>query len=383
MVIYMRTEVVKIDSPADDADKIKSAAGLLDSGGLVAFPTETVYGIACAARADAINRLDRVKGRTAGKYYTLHIPDRPSVGRYVPKIPPRGRKLVEKAWPGPLTAVFQLDRNDLGKQSEIIDTQAFDILYHDGTVGIRCPDNEIAQKLLTFAAKPIIAPSANLTGRAPAVNAEQVMAEFNGKIDLILDGSQCKYKNSSTVVKITPNDVKILRQGVYSEAEIAEMSLMRILFVCTGNTCRSPMAEFFCRKFLSEKLNCDIDKLEQMGYKVTSSGVMDAMGFGTTGEVVEICRQKGIDATGHRNRTLTTEQIEQSDYIYVMTRGHRDRILELSPAAASKCKLLDENGAVADPIGGDIEVYKRCAQHIEKALKIRISEIWHEDSGSK
>jgi protein-tyrosine-phosphatase len=143
------------------------------------------------------------------------------------------------------------------------------------------------------------------------------------------------------------------------------------------------MAEFFCRKFLSEKLNCNIDKTEQMGYKVTSAGVMDAMGFGATREVVEICRQKGIDATNHRNRTLTTEQIEQNDYIYVMGPGHRDRILELCPAAASKCCLLDENVAVADPIGGDIEVYKTCAQHIEKALIIRISEIWHEDSDSK
>ena len=110
---------------------------------------------------------------------------------------------------------------------------------------------------------------------------------------------------------------------------------------------------------------------------------MDAMGFGASREVVEICRQKGINATNHRNRTLTTEQIEQSDYIYVMDRGHRNRILELSPAAASKCRLLDENAAVADPIGGDIDVYKRCAQHIEKSLKIRISEIWHEDSDSK
>lgn len=365
----MMTEVVKLSAEDVEIEKITAAAKVLDRGGLVAFPTETVYGIGCRAEPASIARLNEVKARSEGKRYTLHIACRETLNGYVPAIPLRAAKLIEKAWPGPLTLVFELDDKAIEKQRVAVDGDAFDVLYEDNTIGIRYPDNAIAQSLLALATRPIVAPSANLADRPAATSAAEVLAQFDGKIDVLLDGGRCKHKKSSTVVKVTAGRLTLLREGAYSENDVTEMASIRILFVCTGNTCRSPMAQAFCRKFISEKLDCDIDEVEQKGYKVGSAGVAAPAGMHASGEVVDICARKGIDVTGHRTGVLTRGHLEESDYVFAMTKNHRDRILELWPAVATKCMLLDDTGDIADPIGGGDDVYRRCAERIEKALE--------------
>jgi L-threonylcarbamoyladenylate synthase len=219
----MKTEVVSITAESPDIEKIEAAARALDEGKFVAFPTETVYGIGCRARADTIRRLDEVKGRAVGKRYTLHISDPEAVGKYVPVIPPKGMGFIAKGWPGPLTIVFELDAEALEKQRGIVGEDAFSVLYADSTIGIRCPDNEIARRILRSAELPVVAPSANLPGEKPATNADEVFEQLEGKIDIIVSGGGCKYNNSSTVVKLAKGRVEILRQGVYSEKDIAGM----------------------------------------------------------------------------------------------------------------------------------------------------------------
>jgi L-threonylcarbamoyladenylate synthase len=371
----MKTEVVSLTGGNPDIEKIKAAARMLDEGRLVAFPTETVYGIGCRAREDNIRRLDEVKGRAGGKRYTLHIADPQGVARYVPRIPARGRKLIAKGWPGPLTIVFELDEEAIEKQRGLITNDAFEVLYPDNTIGIRCPDNPIAKELLGFARWAIVAPSANLDTRPPATSTGEVLEQFDGKIDLILDGGECKYAKSSTVVKITHNALTILREAAYSEKDVIEMSSIKILFVCTGNTCRSPIAAGFCRKYISEKLDCGIDETEERGYKIGSAGVMAGPEMPASKEVVDICAAKGIDMTRHRSRVLTRAQVEESDYIFAMTKSHRDRISEVCPAASQKCMLLDSSGEIGDPIGAGDDVYHKCAEQIEKALEKRMNEI--------
>lgn len=371
----MKTEVVSLTAENPDIEKIQAAARALDAGRLVAFGTETVYGIGCRVRADSIRRLDEVKGRSGGKRYTLHIPDPQAVARYVPTIPLRGRKLIANGWPGPLTIVFELDREALGQQRGVFGDDAFGVLYENGTVGIRCPDNRIAQELLRWAAEPIVAPSANLDGKAPATDADGVLAQLDGRIDILLDGGECKYKKSSTVVKMAGGQPIMLREGVYSAKDIAEMSLIRILFVCAGNTCRSPMAAALCEKKLSEELNCTVDEIEVRGYKIASAGLMGGTGIPASKEVVSICAREGIELSKHRSRALTSAEAEVSDYIFAMSKNHRERVLEICPAAAEKCLLLDAGGEISDPIGAGDDVYEECAKQIERALAERIDEI--------
>ena len=371
----MKTKKIKLNPQNIDLEKIKEAAAIVDSGGLVAFPTETVYGIAARVKKDTLARLDLVKGRHDNKHYTLHIAKKKEVLKYIPIISLRARKLIQDAWPGPLTLVFELDRNEIQMQQKEMNHDVFEALYKDGSIGIRCPDNPVATALFNQTNHPIVAPSANISDQPPAVSASQVLDQLSGKIDIVLDGGHCKYKKSSTVAKIGKNSIEILREGVYSQTELEVLSQIKILFVCTGNTCRSPMAEGIFKKYLAQKINCKVDELEQMGYKISSAGIIGSTGYPATEQAIVACAAQGIDIKDHRNQGLTRELIEESDFIFAMERMHLARILALVPQAIDRCLLLAGDKEIPDPIGQSQRVYDNCAKIITKAVKERISEL--------
>ncbi len=371
----MRTEVVKVNPDKIDSAKIKEAAAIVDAGGLVAFPTETVYGIASRVETTSLARLDNLKGRDREKHYTLHIGKKNDIRKYVPLLGLKAKKLVDKVWPGPLTIVFELDQNDLKKQQKNLKKEVFESLYKNNSIGIRCPDNAIASILLQETRNPVVAPSSNITGQSPAVGPEEVLAQFSGQIHMLLDGGPCKYKKNSTVVKISTTGLEILRPGVYSQAELEALSEVKFLLVCTGNTCRSPMAVGILRKYLAKKLNCKIDQLEKMGYKVLSAGILEMAGSKASSKAIATCSAMGIDIEAHKSQALSQQLIEASDFIYVMGRSHYERVVNISPKSADKCVLLAENEEIPDPIGQSQEFYNNCAKLIEKAIKKRIGEI--------
>jgi protein-tyrosine phosphatase len=375
LVVPMKTKVTKLDPYKPAIAKIKEAAALVDAGGLVAFPTETVYGIACRVKGDSLAKLDNLKGRTPDKRYTLHIGQKSEITKYVPTITVKSRKLIKNAWPGPLTIVFELDEQDLPKLQKSLHRQVLESLYKDGSIGIRCPDNPIASILLRLAHNPVVAPSANITGQDPATEPEQVLAQFAGRIDLLLDAGPCKYKKSSTVAKVGKTGVAILREGVYSQAELEALSTVKFLFVCTGNTCRSPMAEGIFRKYLVEKLQCEVDQLDRMGYKTFSAGIMNMGAAPASTEAVTACEVRGIDIKDHKSNILSPQLIEESDFIFAMEQIHCDRVKAIRPEAADKCMLLAENKEITDPIGQPQEFFNYCAALIEKAVKKRIDEL--------
>ncbi|UCE98862.1 MAG: L-threonylcarbamoyladenylate synthase, partial [Planctomycetota bacterium] len=167
----MQTKIIKLDADKIDLAKIKEASSLLDDGGLVALPTETVYGIACRVKKDSLNKLNGLKGRRLDKFYTLHVGWPADVKKYVPTISLRAHKLIRNSWPGPLTIVFQLSPQDVRKQRSRLDKEVFKSLYKNNSIGIRCPDNSAALMLLQSTKNPVVAPSANITGQPPATDA--------------------------------------------------------------------------------------------------------------------------------------------------------------------------------------------------------------------
>ena len=153
------------------------------------------------------------------------------------------------------------------------------------------------------------------------------------------------------------------------------MSEVKFLFVCTGNTCRSPMAEGIFRKYLAEKLRCDIDGLGALGYKVNSAGIMGSSGYPATAEAVKACAVEGIDIRTHRNKGLSRELIDESDFIFAMERLHAERIVAIEPNAAENCSLLAEPKGIPDPIGRPQEYYDCCARTIAAAVRRRLDEL--------
>jgi len=198
----MRTRLFSVDSKAPDPDAIKAAAGLLRRGGLVAFPTETVYGLGANLNdPQAMSELYTVKQRPFEKQATLHVESAEAIESFEVELPPVGRALTEKFWPGPLTVILR--RPD------------------GSTLGFRVPNHAVALALLREAQVPVVAPSANLSGQPPPRTAEAVQRDFLDKIDCILDGGPTPIGTASTVVDLSGSHPRVLRAGACAE-DIAE-----------------------------------------------------------------------------------------------------------------------------------------------------------------
>jgi len=194
-------------------DSVAEAADLLRSGEVVAFPTETVYGLGANALDEvAVRKIYAAKGRPSDNPLIVHISSREQLEQLVSAIPERAKKLMQSFWPGPLTLVFP--------KSAIVP----DVITGGGeTVAIRWPIHPVAQELIRQSGVPVAAPSANLSGKPSPTRAEHVLEDLNGRIPLILDGGQTDIGLESTVLDISGNETVLLRPGKISLSELEEV----------------------------------------------------------------------------------------------------------------------------------------------------------------
>jgi L-threonylcarbamoyladenylate synthase len=196
-----------------DASAVCEAAAILRTGALVAFPTETVYGLGADAENEAALRaLFAAKGRPADHPVIMHLADASQIDRYAAEVPPKARQLATAFWPGPMTLVVH--RKD--RVSNLV-TGGLD------TVGIRVPVHPVAQALLREFGGPIAAPSANRFGRVSCTCAEHVLQELDGRVDLILDGGECEVGLESTIIDVSRGAPAILRPGAVTAEMVASV----------------------------------------------------------------------------------------------------------------------------------------------------------------
>ncbi len=371
----MQTQITRLGPETDDESAIREAAACLAEGGLVVFPTETVYGVgANAADPAAVARLREIKQRLDGKPFTVHVGSRSAVDRFVPGLKGVGRRLTEKAWPGPLTIIFPVE--DVSAAPVIRETslEHAPAMYHEGTIGIRCPDDSYALELLQRAGVPVVAASANPAGAGAPVDADEAAAALGGQVYLVLDAGRARYGRASTIVRVDADGYEVVREGVYDARTLRRLTSVNFLLVCSGNTCRSPMAAGILRRLLAERLGCSEKDLEDKGYHVESAGTSAYAGARVSEPAVRIMSGRGIDVADHRARSVAVEQLHRADHVLVMTRGHAETLRAMAPSAAERVRMLAE-GDIEDPVGQPDEAYARCAAQIEKALRKRLEEV--------
>ncbi|MBL8014540.1 MAG: threonylcarbamoyl-AMP synthase [Candidatus Omnitrophica bacterium] len=353
----MKTKVIKVNPANPEFETIVDAANVIREGGLVIFPTETVYGIAADFNNPvAVKRLREVKRRNDHKPFSILISHKGIIENYSDYNDPRLYKLIDEFWPGPLTVI-------------VPSRQAGE------TIGIRMPDNLVALRMVDQSQCTIAAPSANLEGKKPPQTCQEALQDLDGLVDLALDGGPVELGRSSSIVDFTHGTPKILRDGEITQADVDKVINKKFfLFVCTGNSCRSVMAEYLFNHFAGDRPDvCAMSAGTNVFFKSTASA-----------ETLAVLKQMGIDASKHKSRPVTNILLKKADLIFVMTRTHRMQVLEREPSVEQRIYLLKEftnipkgyesDLDIADPIGRSHEAYEECMltikEGIEKIVKL-------------
>lgn len=479
----MQEKETKYLSVSDE--DLQIGAAILQEGGTVIFPTETVYGLGADARnPKAAEKIFRAKGRPSDNPLIVHIAEEEQLNDLVTEIPERAKVLMQAFWPGPLTLIF--------KKAEGVPTTVTGGLY---TVAVRMPEHAVARKLLTIAKIPVAAPSANLSGKPSPTTFLHVKQDMDGRVDAIVDGGDCRVGVESTVLDMSgaipvlyrpggvtkeqiegligpiqvvtkakegespkspglkykhyapdaeiqilqgsmeqieayakqlskehktailtfdefpafPNEVityslgsrnnpedaahrlfaalrnldlqgvkyilapEIPNDGVWSAVRnrlyraaggnIISLTETSVLFVCTGNTCRSPMAEGILK---------EIAKREQLSVSVSSAGICAEDGSASQ-NAIRAMQQIGIDISEHQATQLTLDSIQEASLILTMTAGHRQAIWQAFPKFADKVFALSEwvedTMDILDPYGGDLDIYCACRDEIRSLIE--------------
>lgn len=207
----MKTQILDLTG-GGEREKIRLAADILKNDGIVAIPTETVYGLAASAYSDsAIKKVFTAKGRPQDNPLIVHISDIEMLNDVAEDIPETALQLARRFWPGPLTLVLKKGKSICGSVSAGLDT-----------VAVRMPDNDVAREVIRVSGLPLAAPSANISGYPSPVSADHVIGDLNGKIDAVIKSTDCRVGVESTVVSLVTNPPRLLRPGAVTPEQLRE-----------------------------------------------------------------------------------------------------------------------------------------------------------------
>lgn len=373
-------ELIELFRADDPRDVVHRAVACLARGGVIALPTETGYALgASALKPEAVGRIASAMRRHAEQEpegngeVRLCVRGPGELTDWATRAPVEARRVASRAWPGPV--VLRLADGVRGGLADRLPEASRTALLGSGeSIYLCCPEHAFVEHLTRLLAGPLVL-GQPIGPRGATVRAVAALLEPEGP-NLLIDDGKIEDPDGLSILAFEAGRMSVVRHGLLDDRTLGRLASTIVLFVCTGNTCRSPMAEALFKAMLAERLGCHPEELEAHGWLILSAGLSAMQGAPAAANAVEVVRGFGGSLEGHASRMLVPELVRAADRILVMTRSHLRALLDHAPEAADRATLLDPDGFdIDDPVGSDLSTYQATAEAIRKHLASLIDEL--------
>ncbi|MEM7559753.1 MAG: Sua5/YciO/YrdC/YwlC family protein [Planctomycetota bacterium] len=370
----------------DQRDLVHLIVQGLAEGQLIAVPTETTYQVAVSAlHTEAVERVGSLVDQGILARPTLVLRSAQEAFDYSPNMSKIASRAVYRAWPGPL--VLSLPISNAGGSEQA---------GRDVSLANQLP--KVAQSLLLeekggerflsqrVTSHPALSEPQRLTRgplliadcaaeNGPVVGPEQVEELLGDTCKLLIDDGPTHFGGLATCVQVSESQCRLMEKGVIEPERLNRLFQLAILVVCTGNTCRSPMAEVLLRDLLKKRFPQFADE-QQPRFHIASAGLSAYPGGPASVEAQVAMQKRGLSLRNHQSQAVTGQSLQQADLVLTMTRNHRAAILQQMPELENRVHLVSGSTEdVSDPFGGPEEVYEDCATQIEGFLESWVAKL--------
>ena len=333
-------EPIDLSRADDPRDVVHRAVACLAGGGVVGLPTGAGYALAASAlKPEAVARLAsalRSGGEAGldpglGPWICLRGDD---LLDWIPRPPDAARKVASRAWPGPAVLLLD-DAEGAGLASRLPAESRSALIGPGGTLGLCCPEHPFVEHVSRLLSGPIALAEPRLP-EGSALDSAAALTRFDSTPELLIDDGPPRDTTGPTVIAFPEGVPTVARAGAYSPAALVQLAGTVVVFVCTGNTCRSPMAEALFKALLASRLGCRPEELASRGWVVLSAGLSASHGSPAAAHAAEVVRAFGGSLDQHASRRLSPDLVRAADRLVVMTRDHLDYLLAIAPEAAPR-----------------------------------------------